>query len=120
MSIVSEELLLDPATRVRMLSVSGSSVVVDSKIPALRYYRSGPQMEKMVCSCTRTNFLCTACLVPLFNRHSLSPHNSLYCRLGRIMLKDSWSKRSCCTTSLPRTSTLFLLCFVCAYINASF
>ena len=48
MSIVPEELLLDPAARVRMLSNAGSSVVVDAKIPALRYYRSGPQMEKMV------------------------------------------------------------------------
>ena len=51
MSIVPEELLLDPAARVRMLSNAGSSVVVDAKIPALRYYRSGPQMEKMVSSC---------------------------------------------------------------------
>ena len=48
MSILPEELLLDPAARVRMLSNAGSSVVVDAKIPALRYYRSGPQMEKMV------------------------------------------------------------------------
>ena len=56
MSIVPEELLLDPAARVRMLSNAGSSVVVDAKIPALRYYRSGPQMEKMVSSCTLTSF----------------------------------------------------------------
>ena len=56
MSIVPEELLLDPAGRVRMLSNAGSSVVVDAKIPALRYYRSGPQMEKMVSSCTLTSF----------------------------------------------------------------
>ena len=57
MSIVPEELLLDPAARVRMLSNAGSSVVVDAKIPALRYYRSGPQMEKMVSSCTSFSFL---------------------------------------------------------------
>ena len=68
MSIVPEELLLDPAGRVRMLSNAGSSVVVDAKIPALRYYRSGPQMEKMVSSCSHTSFL----LVPMFNRLSFS------------------------------------------------
>ena len=42
------ELILDPTTRIRQLSEYGSSVEVDNNFAAAMYYRSGPQMEKMV------------------------------------------------------------------------
>lgn len=49
---VTPELLLDPTARIRQLSEYGSAVVVDNNFAAAMYYRSGPQMEKMVSNCS--------------------------------------------------------------------
>ena len=42
--------VLDPTLRLKQLSNVGGAVTVDHSVPAERYLRSGPQMEKMVCT----------------------------------------------------------------------
>ena len=43
-----EDAILDPVGRLRHLTELGSSVTVDNNVAVVRYFRSGPQMEKMV------------------------------------------------------------------------
>ena len=43
-----ENAILDPVGRLKHLTELGSSVTVDHNVAIVRYFRSGPQMEKMV------------------------------------------------------------------------
>lgn len=45
---LTQEMILDPQGRVRLLSELGSSVAVDKAIPIKRYFRSGSEMERQV------------------------------------------------------------------------
>ena len=45
---LTQELILDPAARLRDLSEAGSSVEINKAVPIKRYYRSGSEMERQV------------------------------------------------------------------------
>ena len=45
---LTQEMVLNPLTRVRVLSDIGGSVQVDKAVPVKRYFRSGSEMERQV------------------------------------------------------------------------